>query len=149
MLPREVFLSHSSKDRPFATDVAEDMRRHGIPVWFSTSNIVGAQEWHDEIGEALNRCDWFVLLLSPDSVKSVWVKHELTFALNHHRYRKRIVPLLYKTCKYEKLSWTLPTFQIIDFRASIDDGYRELLRVWGLGRGKKSTRKRSKRVHKR
>ncbi len=142
MLPKEVFLSHSSKDRAFATELTDEIRRHGIPVWYSKSNIAGAQEWHDEIGEALARCDWFVLILSPDAVKSVWVKNELMFALNHHQYRKRIVPLLYKKCKYEKLSWTLPNFQIIDFSDSVDDAYVELLRVWGLGRKKTRTRRR-------
>jgi hypothetical protein len=134
-LPKEVFLSHSSRDRQFSTEVAEVIRRYGIPVWYSQTNIVGAQEWHDEIGAALKRCNWFVLILSPNSisVRSTWVKNELLFALNHHRYRNKIVPLLYKSCKYEKLSWTLSSFQIVDFRQSVVEGYRELLRVWGLG----------------
>jgi hypothetical protein len=139
MLPREVFLSHSDKDRLFATNVADQMRRHGIPVWYSRSNVVGAQQWHDEIGAGLKRCDWFVLVLSPFAVKSIWVKNELLFALNQQRLRKRIVPLLYKTCRYEQLSWTLPSFQIVDFRQSFLDGYRELFRVWGIGyRAKRS-----------
>ena len=132
-LPKEAFLSHSSRDRQFATEVTEVIRRHGIPVWYSQTNIIGAQEWHDEIGAALRRCNWFVLILSPNSLKSAWVKHELLFALNHHQYRNKIVPLLYKSCKYEKLSWALSSFQIVDFRQSVADGYRELLRVWGLG----------------
>jgi hypothetical protein len=140
-LPKEVFLSHSSRDRQFATEVTEVIRRHGIPVWYSQTNIIGAQEWHDEIGAALRRCNWFVLILSPSSLKSTWVKNELLFALNHHRYRNKIVPLLYKNCKYEKLSWTLSSFQIVDFRQSDADGYRELLRVWGLGYKAKRTSK--------
>jgi hypothetical protein len=41
------------------------------------ANIRGAQQWHDEIGTALKRCDWFLLVLSPQSVRSMWVKHEL------------------------------------------------------------------------
>ena len=129
----EVFLSHSSRDRDFATEVAGELRRHGIPVWYSRTNIIGAQEWHDEIGAALRRCNWFVIILSPNSVRSTWAKNELLFALNHRRYRDKIVPLLYRNCRYERLSWTLSNFQIIDFRQSVADGYRELLRVWGLG----------------
>jgi hypothetical protein len=140
-LPKEVFLSHSSRDRQFATEVAEVIRRHGIPVWYSRTNIVGAQQWHDEIGAALRRCNWLVLILSPNALKSTWVEHELLFALNNHRYRKKIVPLLYKNCKYEKLSWTLSSFQVVDFRQSAHDGYRELLRVWGLGYIAKKTAK--------
>jgi hypothetical protein len=149
-LPKEVFLSHSSRDGQFATAVAEVMRRHRIHVWYSQANIVGAQEWHNEIGAALRRCNWFVVILSPNSIKSTWVEHELLFALNHHRYRKRIVPLLYKSCKYEKLSWTLSGFQIVDFRQSAADGYRELLRIWGLGyRAKRSAKPTASTNHRR
>jgi hypothetical protein len=55
------------------------------------------------------------------------VKNELLFSLNHHRYRKKIVPVLYKKCRYEKLSWTLSNFQVVDFTGSLGAGYRELI----------------------
>jgi hypothetical protein len=133
MIPKEVFLSHSDKDRKFATDVVEVLRGHGIPVWYSRTNIVGAQQWHDEIGDALNRCDWFVIILSPDGVDSMWVKRELLFALQQPRFINKIIPLLCQPCNYMKLSWTLSQFQMIDFTHSLEDGCRELLRVWGIG----------------
>ena len=142
MLPREVFLSHSGRDREFATELAEVLRRHGVPVWYSRTNILGAQQWHDEIGAALKRCHWFIIVLSPHAVRSMWVKNELLFALNHRRFRNKIIPLLYRSCRYERLSWTLSNFEIIDFRASVEDGCRELLRVWGLGYAPLKRRKR-------
>lgn len=133
MLPNEIFLSHSSLDQTFVTSIAETLRRHGIPVWYSRTNIVGAQQWHDEIGAALRRCDWFVLILSPSSVKSVWAKREVLYALNDNRYADKIVPLIYQPCDYEQLSWTLSLLQIVDFTQDFDDGCRALLRIWGLG----------------
>jgi len=33
-------------------------------------HIVAAKQWHDEIGNALSRCDWFIVVLTPDSVRS-------------------------------------------------------------------------------
>lgn len=133
MLPKEVFLSHSDMDRKFAADVVEVLRRHGIPVWYSRTSIVGAQQWHDEIGDALNRCDWFAIILSPNAVNSMWVKRELLFALQQPRFIDKIVPLFYQPCNYLKLSWTLSQFQMIDFTCSLENGYRELLRTWGIG----------------
>ena len=47
MIPQEVFLSHSSVDRDFAAGLTAELRRHGIPVWYSETNILGAQQWHD------------------------------------------------------------------------------------------------------
>ena len=95
VLPAEVFLSHSSVDRQFASDVGAVMRRHGVPVWYSQANILGAQQWQDEIGHALQRCDWFVIVLSPNSINSMWVKRELSYALNEKRFENRIVPLVH------------------------------------------------------
>lgn len=94
--PREVFLSHAHDDRRFASQLAETLARHAVPVWYSPVRIQGAQQWHDEIGRALARCDWFVRVLSPSAVRSPWVKRELFYALQKRRYQKRIVPLLYK-----------------------------------------------------
>lgn len=133
MPPKEVFLSHSSKDKRFAASVVDLLRRHGLPVWYSGSNIVGAQQWHDEIGAALLRCDWFVLILSPNSVGSIWVQRELSYVLNDARYANRIVPVLHRACDYAQLSWVLPSFQRVDFTQDVDRGCRALLRVWGVG----------------
>lgn len=130
---QEVFLSHSSRNRAFANKITEVIRHHGVPVWSSPTNIVGAQEWHNEIGRALKRCDWFVVLLSPQSVTSLWVKRELVYALNDARYEDRIVPVLYKRCDPSLLSWVLQGFQTIDFTSDFDAGCRDLLRVWGIG----------------
>lgn len=133
MTPKEVFLSHSSQDKKFVAELVSVLIRHGIPVWYSKKNILGAQQWHDEIGKALNRCDWFLIVLSSESIESMWVKRELMFALRQKRYENKIVPLLYESCDYEKLSWVLPSFQIIDFRNDLENGYRNLLRLWGIG----------------
>ncbi|MGZ8845185.1 MAG: toll/interleukin-1 receptor domain-containing protein [Pyrinomonadaceae bacterium] len=133
-MPNEVFLSHAHEDRQFADAWAEVVRGHGIPVWYSKTNILGAQQWHDEIGAALQRCDWFALVLSPHAVESQWVKRELLYALDHKRYDKKIIPRMYQGCDYEeRLSWTLSIFQMVDFTGTPDEGYVELLRIWGLG----------------
>jgi TIR domain-containing protein len=132
-LPNEVFLSHSSLDGPITGRIADVLRAHGIPVWYSQTNLIGAQQWHDEIGAALKRCDCLAVVLSPNSVNSAWVKREVLYSLTDHRYDERIVPLLLEPCDYDQLSWTLPSLQLVDFTAGFEDGCRSLLRVWGLG----------------
>lgn len=133
MLPQEVFLSYSEHDRSFVNELAGVLREHGVSVWYSRQHILGAAQWHDEIGKALQRCDWFAVVLSPQSVESAWVKRELLFALNDKRYESRIVPLLFQPCEIIQLSWALPGFQIVDFTTETRaDSYRALLRVWGL-----------------
>ena len=116
-------------DRSFVNRLVDVLRRHAIPVWYSETNIQGAQQWHDEIGAALRRCDWFVLVLSPDAVASKWVKRELLYSLLQDHFEGRIAPLLHRPCTHDELSWTLSQMQKIDFSHSFDDGCRDLLRV--------------------
>jgi hypothetical protein len=132
-LPNELFLSHAHQDREFAGSLAEVMRHHGVPVWYSQTNILGAQQWLDEIGAALQRCDWFAVILSPHSVQSMWVRRELSYALLENRFENRIVPIKYQPSDYSSLSWILPQFQMVDFTTSLEEGYVNLLRIWGLG----------------
>lgn len=132
-VPAELFLSYSDADRDFASEIGHVLETHGVPFWFSRRNIRGGQQWHDEIGAALARCDWFLVILSPASVESMWVRRELLYALREPRYDTRIVPVLYKPCEYQRLSWTLDLRQFVDFSHDFDDGCQELLRIWGLG----------------
>ncbi len=127
---REAFLSHASRDHVKARRLREVLVSHGIPVWFSPHHIRGAQQWQDEIGTALTRCDWFLVLLTPRAVKSMWVKRELVYVLSEERYIGRIVPLLFEPCDFRALSWTLPQFQFIDFTEDYWQACDKLLRVW-------------------
>jgi hypothetical protein len=130
--PREVFVSHSSKNSVFTERLVRTLNRYDIRHFYSKKNILGAQQWHDEIGAALARCDWFLLVLSPESVKSEWVKSELLYALRSKRFKERIVPLIHKACDQDKLSWTLAALQYIDFRQSFHGGCTELFALWGI-----------------
>jgi hypothetical protein len=131
--PSEVFLSHATADRAFADRLAKILRAHGVPVWYSRTELRGGQQWHDEIGLALARCDAFVIVLSPASLGSEWVKTELLYALDDPRYRRRIIPVMLEKCEYKRVYWALVALQQIDFSRDFDSGCGELFRVWGVG----------------
>jgi hypothetical protein len=126
-----VFLSHSSKDTAALKKLVAVLRDHGIKVWYSEKHIRGATQWHDEIGKALKRCDWFCVLLTPDSVKSKWVKREVHYALRSDRYEDRVIPLIFKNCDMDELSWVLSGLQTITVSRRWKKAMRELLAVWG------------------
>jgi hypothetical protein len=131
--PTELFISHSSKNRRFVRKMAAVLRDHGVPVWHSEVNIQGAQQWHDEIGEALDRCDWFVVVGSPPAITSEWVRHETVYAIQDPRYKHHVIPIMYKLCELKKIAWPLQNMQYIDFRANHREAYRKLLKLWGIG----------------
>lgn len=129
--PLEVFISHASSDRRFVSNLVSQLAEVGIRCWYSRHAIQAAQNWHDEIGLALARCDWFALVLSPSAVKSKWVKRERLYALRNDRYEDRIIPIIIRSCDSGQLSWTLDSFQSVDFRRGHDSGLKSLLRIWG------------------
>lgn len=131
MPPIEVFLSHASSDAPLASQLAETLRAHSVPTFYSPTNILGAQQWQNEILSALQRCEWFLVLLSPDSVDSMWVRRETALALADERYENRIVPLMYRPCDLGMLEW-LKLFQIIDFSRDYQASCRDLLKIRDL-----------------
>lgn len=137
--PREIFLSHASPDQRAAERIAQILRdEYGLKVWFSPSNLRGADAWHDEIGKALIRCDCFVVLITPAAIRSPWVKHELVFALSERRYRHRIVPVKLKTCDPMRLSWVLRNIQIINASTSKPaDTAGTLAALWKVKRKQK------------
>jgi TIR domain len=112
----DVFVSHSSRDRAFVERVIGVLHRHGIANWYAPTRILGAQQWQDEIGRALRRCNWFLLVLSKNALNSKWVKRELAYALEDDRYNDHIVSIVKTPGNYFDLSWTLSSIQRVDFR---------------------------------
>ena len=131
-VPKKLFLSHASQDRAFVNKLATFLAERKIPFWYSKRNLVGAQQWHDEIGKALRTCDWFLVVLSPAAVRSRWVKRELLYALRVDRYENRIIPVYLKRCDDEALSWTLASLQRVDFAKGFNRSCRELIKIWGI-----------------
>jgi hypothetical protein len=131
-LPRKIFISHAHQDRVFVAKLIKVLRRHGIKYWYSPKHIAGAQKWYDEIGKALAHCDWFLMVLSPHSAKSKWVKHEYLYVLNDDRFEEKIVPVIYKKCAWEKRFWTLQSLQWISFEQDYKTACQELLKIWGV-----------------
>lgn len=62
----------------------------------------------------------------------MWLKREVSYALDQARLENRIIPVLFQDADYADL-WALTVLQMIDFRGAFDAGCANLLRVWGLG----------------
>ena len=128
--PTEIFVSHAVKDRRFADRLVAALRANGFNVWYSDIHLAGADDWQDEIGKALRRCDWFLVVLSKNAIDSMWVSREVKFAQANKRLHGKIVPVYCRTCEIGKLSWVLETIQYVDFRKDFDAGLEQLFRIW-------------------
>ena len=117
--------------RGFHVDTCGRFARHDVPVWISERHVRPSRRWIDEIGRALDRCDWFAVVLTPAAVRSLWVQREVYFVLQRKRFGGRIVPLLVKKCNVTRLAWPLTAIQMINF-TPYERGIRDLLAIWGV-----------------
>ena len=97
----EMFLSHSHHDKRLTVRIAKELRRHGMAAWYSEKrHLVGAQQWLDQIGLALKRCDWFAVVLTPEAIGvNVGERAKCHCGVDRvAKYNGRIVPLFAKDC---------------------------------------------------
>ena len=85
-----IFLSYSHSDREYANLLADSLEAKGLDVWIDEHIDYGAL-WSQEIQDHLDKCAAFVVVMTPNSENSDWVKTELARA---QRKKKHIFPLL-------------------------------------------------------
>ena len=117
-----MFISHAADDSAVAAALTRDLRKAGFEVWPDADSLAPGDNWALALGQALERAEAMVVLLSPDSVSSEWFKRELEYVLTSRRFRGRLVPVMIR--KTADVPWILRKLSFID--ATTDRG--------GLGR---------------
>lgn len=123
------FISYSHKDAPFVDRLAEDLVASGVGVWLDRWEIRVGDSISDRIQLGLQESDYLLVVLSPNSVNSPWVREELNAARVRQLESRRVVvlPVLYQDCDIPPL---LKDKRYADFRgARYDQGLRDLLAV--------------------
>jgi hypothetical protein len=129
--PLEVFLSHAHKDVALTKRLAAELRRHNIKCWLSEHHIQGGQQWQEEIGAALRRCDFFIVLLTRSSVRSRWVRHEVAWVIDNRRYDERILSILVERCDPSRLNFVLKNLQMIKHK-NVPATMRAIFAPWKI-----------------
>jgi hypothetical protein len=105
----KVFISYSRKDIGFVRKLAGDLEKAGYEVWWDLTDLRGGDDWLRVIPAAIESSDHFVVVLSPNSAISDWVKKEYTQALSSH---KKIIPIMLER---SSVPFALNTINYVDF----------------------------------
>lgn len=105
----QVFISYSRQDMEFVQRLAADLQQKGLDVWWDLSDIQGSDVWERKIEEGLRNSKYFIVVLTPDSLASRWVRREYLSADNTGI---KIIPLRLKP--YDVTPLTLRDIQPID-----------------------------------
>lgn len=106
---KKLFISYSRKDIKFVGTLASDLEAVGLNIWWDVSGLQGGKRWKRAIQAAIDDCNYCLVVLSPDSIKSNWVENEYSYALSKN---KVVIPLYLLPCQ---VPIDLVTIQYIDF----------------------------------
>lgn len=121
-----IFISHSSRDRLAAEELATRLRAQGYQSLFldfdPADGIPAGRDWEREIYAQLRACTAVVVLCSASSMTSDWCFAEITHA---RALGKRLFPVVIGDCTLRPL---LLDTQVVDVRPNPEEGYARLWR---------------------
>ena len=80
-----IFISYSRQDIYFARYLRALFEAQGFPVWMDEKRLSAGMDWWDEIEANIDTCAAFVVIMSPESRESVFVRNEILRALDRKR----------------------------------------------------------------
>jgi len=121
----QVFISHNSKDKPMARQLARDLKRRGVPVWIDEAEIKLGDSLLTKIQEGIDLVDYLVVLISRNSISSAWVNKEVEIAMTKEIAGKPVkgcvvlmddveLPLFLRDKKYADLRDTTDYRNVLD-----------------------------------
>ncbi len=124
----KAFISHSRKDKAFIDTLIQALKTKKVDVWIDTESLRGGDDITKTIKKALLEIDYFIIVLSKNSVISEWVNFELSTTLVNEisLERKIVVPVLIDNCE---LPDSIKNRYYIDFRNSFAEGFKNLMKT--------------------
>lgn len=98
---RKAFVSHSHADKDKARELSRALGECSVEPWLDEWEIQPGDSLIQKIfAEGLRDCSVFLVLLSPVSIASRWVREELDVALVQRLEGKsRVIPILVESCE--------------------------------------------------
>jgi len=102
---KRVFISHSHEDSAFCHQLVRTLRvalGGDDVVWMDETGLTGGVKWWNDICDNIQKRPVFVVVVSPDSMRSNWVRDEIELAWQYKNNApggKTIIPIMYRTAK--------------------------------------------------
>jgi hypothetical protein len=96
-----VFISHSSHDKPFVKRLASALLSEGFPVWLDSWKLELGDSLLDRVFEGIESSSMVLLVVSRHAIDSGWVNREMNAALSKEDQagRKFLIPIKIDDCQ--------------------------------------------------
>lgn len=122
----DVFLSHSSDDKPRVGGLARRLVDAGIKVWFDRQRLDEGRDIVQAIEEGLEQSRVLILCVTKRALQSEWVRVERNTAMfrDPENRERRFLPVLFEDCMIPGM---LRRVKFVDWRSESDDAWNHLL----------------------
>lgn len=98
---KSIFLCHSSTDKQSVREIAKQLTIKGSQVWLDEAEILVGDSIIEKIQDGIEKSDYLGIVLSPNSVASIWVKKEVEAALTQEieSGAVKVIPILLESCE--------------------------------------------------
>ena len=94
----KIFISHATADDGFVKRLREALERANLPVWVDSRVQTGGDELLADVKEAIEQARAVLVVLSPNTVNSSWVRTEVQLALQGEETPEqsgyKVIPIL-------------------------------------------------------
>ena len=137
----DVFLSYSSIDKSWVTNLRDALKTRGLKVWLDRDEIRPGDLFVGELEKGLEESDSVVLVVSPGAMASGWVKEEYSRTMSLAQSNMpplRLIPIILHDLPDAKLPGFLANRNWVDFRdeSTFDESFEQL--IWGITNEKSS-----------
>ncbi len=121
----DVFISYKKEDRANVERIVKALQTEGLSVWWDDS-LTPKASWDTEIERELSQAAAALVLWTPLSVASDWVRTEAHFA----QERGKLIPVMLENCKLPIAFLLKQTIDLTKWRDARDDRHWRKLLTW-------------------
>ena len=107
----DIFLSHSSMDIDFTTELHGLLEQAGFNVWYDEKKLTSNTHLLSDLPKYISNSESFIVILSKNSCSSMWVQDEYGYARDqlNKKELKAIIPIVIDECDipgfYNNYKW--------------------------------------------
>lgn len=87
----KIYISHALEDRKLASSLAKQLKEAGFKVLNPWDRIYPGDNWGKIFGQALEKANAMIILITPDAVKSQTVKMDIMHAIGELRFENKVL----------------------------------------------------------
>ena len=132
--PFDVFLSHHTKDKPAARQLADALRARGLTVWIDEAELVPGRAWQEAIEEAIQIAKSAVVLVGANGL-GPWETVEMRLCFSEFvKRRLPVIPVIFAGAPVEAFPPFLQQLTLVDLREGLTKEGLDLLERGITGR---------------